>query len=177
MKPFRRTLSALLSTSLLLGLVACGEIELPAAVDWTPGLRTATRQSSHSLEGFDALQGQRLAQTAAQGISGGSGYCYQYVAKTLHSHYAPFLSGRHAWMAADQLAAHPAFREIAVPPQDLPRLPAGAIVVWSQGSSQSGHISIADGRGQEISDHSTAQLTRHYGGGQPRVFIPVKSNP
>lgn len=175
MTSFRSLLSASMMALTVLGVAACGELEMPAAVDGFPSRPTRVTSGAFSLKGYDASQGHRLAQTAAQGISGGTGLCYQYVACAIHQHYRPFLSGRHAWMAADQLATHPGFREIIVTPSDLPRLPAGAVVVWSQGRSPSGHISIADGQGQEISDHKTAQLTRHYGGGQPRVFIPVRS--
>ena len=54
----------------------------------------------------------------------------------------------------------------------LKNLPANAIVVWSKGTSKSGHISIANGNGQEISDHIQEQMTSHYGGGVPTVYIP-----
>ena len=76
-------------------------------------------------------------------------------------------------MAADQLAANPAFKEVAVPASQLASLPAGAIVVWGKGTSESGHISIANGQGYEISDHISPQMLAHYGGGAARVFVPV----
>ena len=75
-------------------------------------------------------------------------------------------------MAADQLAARPdIFSE--VPAGDLTKLPPGAVVVWPKGSSESGHISIAQGNGMETSDFQGRQMTSHYGGGgTPRVFLP-----
>lgn len=55
-------------------------------------------------------------------------------------------------------------------------LPAGAIVVWGKGKSTHGHISMADGQGNELSDHKARQMTQHYGGAAPRVFIPKGSD-
>ena len=52
---------------------------------------------------------------------------------------------------------------------DLVPLPAGAIVVW--GGEDGGHISIADGMGNELSDHQTKQTTNRDGAGFS-VFMP-----
>lgn len=97
------------------------------------------------------------------------GSCYEAVAEAIESQIPPFLWGMSAWMAADQLAASPAFREIS--PPVLTQLPAGAIVVWEKGSSPHGHISVALGDGREASDHLAEQMTSHYGGGKARVFL------
>lgn len=124
---------------------------------------------------YNAEKGQALADYARR-KTGGRRYstrrCYEYVANAVDARIASFLSGAHAYMAADQLARSKHFKEIQVRPQDLPKLPAGAIVVWGKGSSRSGHISIADGKGNEISDFIGPQMTSHYGGGRPRVFLP-----
>lgn len=124
---------------------------------------------------YDARMGRQLVAFAREHISGGSYQCYFYVARTLHSFYRPFLSGMHAYMAADYLARNPRFREVNVSVAKLPSLPAGAIVVWDKGHSISGHISIADGQGNEISDHISPQMLAHYGGAGARVFLPVKA--
>lgn len=120
-----------------------------------------------------SVTGQRLANYAAKHRSGGTGLCYSYVANAVDAQVGRFLWGMHAYMAADQLAEHPRFQEIKVPASQLPKLPAGAVVVWGKGSSKSGHISIADGNGREISDHRAPQMTHHYGGASHRVFMPL----
>ena len=122
---------------------------------------------------YDPVLGRKLASFAREHISGGSSRCYYYVARTLHAHFGPFLNGMHAYMASAYLATNPAFKEIRVPTRKLVQLPAGAIVVWDKGKSRSGHISIADGKGHEISDHISPQMLSHYGGASARVFLPV----
>ena len=158
---------------MLAALPSCADLDMPGLA--TAGsLRTAPA-SFHTLElgSYDAALGQQLAGYADSNTSGGTGWCYQYVAQAVHAYLPDFLYGGHAYLAADQLAASPYFREVAVSPAQLPALPAGAVVVWAKGSSPSGHISIADGRGREISDHVAVQMTSHYGGGAPRVFLPL----
>lgn len=122
---------------------------------------------------YDAALAQKLVQYARHHVSGTRWNCYHYVANAIHSQLHPFLKGMHAYMAADFLAQNPHFQEIHVPNEELPELPAGAIVVWGKGHSRSGHISIADGQGDEISDHISPQMLSHYGGAPARVFLPV----
>jgi hypothetical protein len=125
-------------------------------------------------EGYDAALGQALARASAA-ISGGKakagGRCYARVADAVDAVVGRFLSGGHAYMAASQLAARKnLFTEVSA--SDLSSLPAGAIVVWGKGTSDSGHISIALGDGRESSDFVGPQMTRHYGGAGARVFLP-----
>lgn len=122
---------------------------------------------------YNASLGQRLATHARNRISGGRSHCYDYVARAIHAHFNPFLNGMHAYMAADYLAKTPQFIEVTVAVAELDKLPAGAVVVWGKGTSRSGHISIADGQGNEISDHVGRQMVSHYGGASHRVFLPV----
>jgi hypothetical protein len=85
----------------------------------------------------------------------------------------PALTGGSAYMAADQLARHSGFREVTVAADDLPSLPAGAVVVWGKtAKSPHGHISIADGKGNELSDHVERQRTQLRGHTNVRVFLP-----
>ncbi len=161
-----RSLGQLTLTAFLLtGLTACSGMDMP-------NLPTMSQLNTNS---FDSSLGGRLAQAASIRSTGGTGYCYQYVAQAIHSQLPAFLSGQHAYMAADQLASSQYFREVSVSSNNLSSLPAGAVVVWSKGSSESGHISIADGQGHEISDHITTQMTAHYGGGSARVFLPANT--
>ncbi|HEY9844400.1 MAG: hypothetical protein ACAI44_29195 [Candidatus Sericytochromatia bacterium] len=167
-----RALSALLLGGCLLAtLPSCADLDMP-------GLAAPARLGSASLHtldvgSIDSSLGLQLADYARSQASGGTGWCYQYVAQAVHAYLPTFLTGMHAYLAADQLAASPYFREVSVPAAELPALPAGAVVVWAKGSSESGHISIADGQGQEISDHIATQMTYHYGGGDYRVFVPA----
>lgn len=119
--------------------------------------------------------GQQLVDFAKRHTSGTRWRCYRFVARAIHAKTEPFLQGMHAYMAADQLAQSKYFKEIEVSAADLPSLPAGAVVVWGKGSSRSGHISIADGQGNEISDHIAPQMQAHYGRARHRTFIPVQA--
>ncbi len=122
---------------------------------------------------YNTELGVRLADYARSHVRGTRRYCYHYVANAIHAFISPFLKGNHAYMAAPQLASSGYFKEIQVPADALPTLPVGAVVVWDKGSSRSGHISIADGNGNEISDHISRQMVYHYGGASHRVFLPV----
>jgi hypothetical protein len=124
--------------------------------------------------GYDPALGSALAQMS-QRVNGGrrrsQKSCYKYVADAVDLVVGRFLSGRHAYMAASQLAARQdLFTE--APATSLTSLPAGAVVVWGKGTSESGHISIALGDGQESSDFVGPQMTSHYGGAAARVFLP-----
>lgn len=137
-----------------------------------PSTLSALRSKAQS--NYDPGLGEQLASYARQRISGYQGSCYRYVALAIHAKTEPFLQGYHAYMAADHLADSRYFSEINLNQiEDLENLPAGAVVVWGKGKSRSGHISIADGRGNEISDHMRPQMLSHYGGASARVFLPV----
>ncbi|PIQ23996.1 hypothetical protein COW36_05615 [bacterium (Candidatus Blackallbacteria) CG17_big_fil_post_rev_8_21_14_2_50_48_46] len=116
---------------------------------------------------------KRIAKEAEKIASarGTVGQCYNAVAEAIENQVPAFLSGMHAWMAAEQLAAHPRFREVSVP-HDLSKLKPGTIVVWAKGNSPSGHISVCLGKGLEASDHLAPQMQSHYGGGKARAFEP-----
>ncbi|MEE2645432.1 MAG: hypothetical protein VYD19_10900 [Myxococcota bacterium] len=121
---------------------------------------------------YDPVIGGRIADEAYYQASrrGTVGYCYNAAADAIEAVVGTFLYGVSAYMAADQLAAHPRFTEVWG--RSLPALPAGAVVVWGRGSSAHGHISIALGDGREASDHIAQQMTYHYGGAGARVFLP-----
>ena len=121
---------------------------------------------------YDPVVGGRIADEAYYQASrrGTVGYCYNAAADAIEAVVGTFLYGSSAYMAADQLAAHPRFTEVWG--RSLPGLPAGAVVVWGRGSSAHGHISIALGDGREASDHIARQMTYHYGGAAARVFLP-----
>ncbi|MEE2902897.1 MAG: SafA/ExsA family spore coat assembly protein [Myxococcota bacterium] len=119
--------------------------------------------------------GQAIANTAKNiaASRNTTGRCYAGVADALDQHGVN-LHGRSAYMAANQLAQHPAYREINATGNQLRNLPAGAVVVWGQtGASPHGHISIADGRGNEMSDHIARQKTQLRGDRNARVFLPA----
>ena len=139
------------------------------------GFDTHAPQIAFAQPGYDAAFGQSIASDAASEARrrGTTGNCYNAVADVIDRKAGKFLTGMHAYMAADQLAARKQdFRE--VPPNDLGNLPAGAVVVWGTGNSRSGHISIALGDGREASDHIAPQMKSHYGGAPARVFIPIR---
>jgi hypothetical protein len=118
--------------------------------------------------------GRNLVKYSRSHVIGTERYCYRFVANAIETVTTPFLKGQHAYMASEHLAKSEYFREIFPKVDGLEKLPAGAIVVWGKGKSRSGHISIADGQGNEISDHIRPQMLSHYGGAQFRVFLPVE---
>jgi hypothetical protein len=131
--------------------------------------------SNGDVSGSDT--GCRLAD-AAERVPGEmcsrGGHCYHGVKMALNS-IGVNLAGSSAYMAADQLAGNSQFREVSVSCQQLPSLPRGAVVVWGrQGNHPDGHISIADGRGNEYSDKVRRQMTNY--GQSYRVFIPTDSS-
>lgn len=138
------------------------------------GPSTLSALRSKAQGNYDPALGERLAQYARRRMSGYQGSCYRYVALAIHANTESFLKGYHAYMAADYLASSRYFSEINLTDVNaLEELPAGAVVVWGKGNSRSGHISIADGSGNEISDHMRPQMLSHYGGASARVFLPV----
>ena len=137
----------------------------------TPKPTKPAEATAQPRAGYDAVLGRALARRTSSGAPGTVGRCYEFVANAVDDVIGRLPSGGHAYMAASQFAARPQyFTEISG--SGLSSLPAGAIVVWSKGTSRSGHISVALGDGREASDHVTAQMARHYGGGGARVFLP-----
>ncbi|MCA9778718.1 MAG: hypothetical protein KC800_18445 [Candidatus Eremiobacteraeota bacterium] len=121
--------------------------------------------------------GAALAKDAEKNANGPGGYCFKWVRQALERAGVKGVGGASAYMAADQLAKNPRFREIQVAPKDLPKLPAGAVVVWDRGGSGAssagkihGHISISLGDGREVSDRIRNQTTSM--GSKVRVFLP-----
>ena len=126
--------------------------------------------ASSFLGGAPSGWGAALAKDAAANANGPGGYCYKWVGQALRRHGVN-VSGASAYMGADQLAKNPKFREVKVNPQDLGKLPAGAVVVWNKGPGHPhGHISIALGNGKEASDKIRNQITNY--GTSVRVFLP-----
>ena len=124
--------------------------------------------------------GRALAAESASIASARNTYgrCYAGVADAVDAKVGRFLWGMSAYMAADQLAARPEFKEVNVSAEELSGLPAGAIVVWGKTDvSPDGHISIALGDGREASDHIDTQRTHLRGFTNFRVFIPKPPSP
>jgi LysM repeat protein len=132
------------------------------------------QKKTNAQNGYDPVLGKALARDSmseAAGKTRAGGDCYYGVANSVDRVVGKFLTGMHAYMAASQLAQRKnLFTE--VPATSLRSLPAGAIVVWGKGTSDSGHISIAQGNGMETSDFIGNQMTYHYGGAAARVFLP-----
>lgn len=98
--------------------------------------------------------------------------CYRFVKDGLGAEGVN-LTGGHAYMAAAQLADNPNFEEVRVDRDQLPELPAGAVVVWDRNpraNHPSGHISVSLGDGREVSDRIRPQITGYRS--TYRVFLP-----
>lgn len=114
----------------------------------------------------------RNASNVCQQMHPSSGRCFRGVKNALRP-MGVNLEGGSAYMAADQLANNPRFREIQVPRDQLRQLPPGAVVVWNrnnQAGKPHGHISISLGNGMEASDKLRRQITNYPS--SYRVFIP-----
>ncbi|MBF2053907.1 MAG: peptidoglycan-binding protein [Candidatus Sericytochromatia bacterium] len=144
-----------------------------AGIERNGKLGPATLKALEASQNGASALGRKLASIARSIAQSRNtvGHCYEGVAQAIDRIVPPFLSGGHAYMAAPQLAAHPRFKEIPAL-KNMNSLPEGAVVVWGKGSSRSGHISIAIGKGQEASDHIAPQMQSHYGGARARVFLP-----
>ncbi len=135
----------------------------------------ATSSDFGSIPGWGAAMAKDAEKHA---VSGPGGWCFKYVCEALaRAGVKGGVGGASAYMAADQLAKNPKFREVKVAPADLPKLPAGAIVVWDRNGSGAssagrihGHISISLGDGREVSDVIRKQTTNM--GSNVRVFLP-----
>lgn len=121
--------------------------------------------------------GQRLASVAQRVANNRNtvGWCYTAVADSVSRAIGVSLWGKSAYMAAPILAQNDKIREVkGVKASTLPKLPAGAIVVWGKtGVSPHGHISVALGDGREASDHIDRQRTQLRGHTNFRVFMPA----
>lgn len=150
------------------------------------GDSTGSTSSSSSQPGAGARQvtaddfkgssatGRKLAALAVEHATDGTGdggHCYRNVSQDLEQ-IGISTTGEGAWEAADQLAGNDKVQELkGINKDQLPELPAGAIVVWDKGEGHPyGHISIATGDGQEASDVMRDQITEY--GTSFRVFMP-----
>lgn len=141
------------------GMSASGSASSSTAA--TAGMPGATSTGSKLAE---------IARTEASNGDSSGGLCYRDVGRDL-AKIGINVSGASAYMAADQLAKNPKVKEMKVSQSDLPKLPAGAIVVWDRGAGhEHGHISIATGDGKEASDLMRNQITNY--GTSFRVFMP-----
>jgi len=116
---------------------------------------------------------RRLAAAALKEATDGDsqgGWCSRDVGEALRSVGLGVARGD-AWTKAAVLAGDPRFKEIRVAPNEIDRLPPGAIIVWDKGPGLPyGHISIALGDGREASDLLKKQmhLKTNF-----RVFMPL----
>jgi hypothetical protein len=127
---------------------------------------------------YDSVAGKTIAKNASTVAKKlhTTGYCYRGVKATLGKSGIA-LTGKFAYLAANQIAQQESFKEISVAAKDLGSLQPGSIVIWGKSKDVPyGHVSIALGDGREASDHIEPQMTRH-GRSTFRVFIPVKDAP
>lgn len=116
---------------------------------------------------------RRLAAAALRESTDGDsngGWCARDVGEALRAVGLGVARGD-AWTKAAVLAGDPRFRELKVAPNEIDKLPPGAIIVWDKGPGLPyGHISIALGDGREASDLLKKQmhLKTSY-----RVFLPI----
>ncbi len=131
------------------------------------------------------LTGEELVDVARQMLDkygSSTGYCATGVSRTFAMAYGLNLHGNGCdWDTnMDNLVAQGAFEEITgdYPTEaDLSNLPAGAVICWENtggtngGGAQYGHVTIADGKGGEISDHYSDHIYTHLN--SYKVYYPV----
>lgn len=162
------------------GIQANGRVgqQTLTALETTPVRATALGGSALGVTTLGANSDSlKLARTAQREAARRDtvGWCYSGVATAVSRALGVELYGKSAWQASPILARSDDFREIrSVRPKDLPKLPAGAIVVWGKtAASPHGHISVALGNGREASDHIDEQRTQLRGHTNFRVFMPA----
>ena len=135
------------------------------------------------------MTGEELVDVARQMLDkygSSKGYCATGVSRTFQMAYGLSLSGNGCdWDTnMDKLVEQGAFVEVTSDyktSDELSNLPAGAVVCWeasgngSTGGAKYGHVTIADGKGGEISDHYAANIYKSIGGRNDlyRVYLPV----
>ena len=130
-----------------------------------------------SSEDYNGKIGKRLVRIAEKNINkrgAGTGLCAMGVRLALEDVLGEKFEKEDAYKWSKTLKERADFEKIQVKSSDLKKLPAGAIVVWGKTKeSPHGHISIADGKGNEISDHKDKQKTDLRGHKNFEVFVPV----
>ena len=137
---------------------------------------------------YNAEKGQHLVDTAKAMLAkygSTTGWCATGVSRTMSMAYGIQMGGNgNDWDTnMEKLVDQGLFTEVTgnyKTSDELSNLPAGAIVCWeatggSSGGAKYGHVTVADGKGGEISDHYQANIYKSIGGrsDQYRVFIPV----
>lgn len=148
----------------------------------------ASLQKEAAAGTYDKEIGKRIATAAVKAKlnDNSSGHqCYAYVSDYIeHSLKTNFLTGMHAYMAADQLAKSHFFKETKATGAQLKDLPDGAIIVYpAQGGHSSGHIEVVashpkTGAKVAISDFTRPLTPSPWGNVSDakvkyRVFLPV----
>lgn len=101
-----------------------------------------------------------------------TGWCARGVRIALEKAGINGIGAASAYQVADKIAVNQNFNEVSVSRDQLDDLPAGTVVVWDKSPGhEHGHISIADGNGNELSDHKQKQIQNRNAGF--RVFVPV----
>lgn len=125
--------------------------KIGAVVDW----------DSSSSSKSDNKLAQAAEQTAmSMGGYRSTGWCLKGVSQTLQKTYGvslPYGSAYQAVASFKGANADPVltknFKEVNISKNELPNLPAGAIIIWDADSKHPhGHIAVSLGNGQEASD-------------------------
>ena len=149
---------------------------------------------------YNAEAGNKLTANAKQveAEMSGTGLCLKAVKTALkrtYPEYEKLISNTEGYSSAYQFAKALSgederfkdfsknFKEIECSTDDIGKLPAGAIVVYSQNTSKPhGHIAIMDGEGNQYSDWTKSQeeMSNYYQrefwnkGSTIRVFVPTQ---
>lgn len=123
---------------------------------------------------YDQQKGYEISMAARETVSemNSTGWCARGVRIALEKAGINGIGAASAYQVADKIATNDNFKEISVSRDKLDDLPAGTVVVWDKSPGhEHGHISIADGKGNELSDHQQKQIQNR--NANYRVFLPV----
>lgn len=129
--------------------------------------------------GYNSSLANKLVNIAMQDKKSNAakgGDCATYVKRAIQKAGLGKYESGDAYACADILARNTKhFREIKVSPSDIPKLPAGCVIVYPQGdmhySDDFGHIEITLGNGQGVSD----KVYNVSPSSKARVFVPISS--
>ena len=130
-------------------------------------------KSNLKLDDYNALKGQRLANTALNRSVGWTGYCARYVKNSIQASGLGSYQYGHAYQMSNILRNNKNFKEISPEGVNVKDLPAGCVLVYGKGvegySNNYGHTEITTGDGRAVSDGITRNLHKK----PSAIFIPV----
>ncbi len=176
--------------------IANAKAEVQTAQNYVNEVQTAINNfenketvKDYTMNQYDPEKGNALVDYAwkmLETYGSTQGYCATGVSRTINMAYGISMRGNGCdWdKNMEKLVEQGLFIETTEDypsSSDLSKLPAGAVVCWPNttgtggGGAEFGHVTIADGKGGEISDHYLQNILPSVGGSSEnyRIFLPI----